>query len=238
LFWIFLEEQQLSVNPVQITGQKAHHLARVLRVRPGELGVAVSSGREYALQVDAVKSSLVTASVRGVQPAGGELPLRLTLLQALLPNPDFDRVLEAGTALGVIRFVPVLASRSVARPAPERLQRWRSIVESAAEQSHRGAVPQVEAPLGLAEAVAQTSSSRLLVLDPRASMSLRDAAGNHTVYALAIGPEGGWTEDERSILSHVGGVPVSLGARILRARLAPIVAAAILIDHVAGMTRQ
>jgi 16S rRNA (uracil1498-N3)-methyltransferase len=235
LFWIFLKEDQLGQNPLQITGVKGHHLARVLRIRPGEEGVAVAGGRQYLLRVESVKGDAITASIGQAQPAGGELPVRVSLVQAALPNPDFDQVLEAGTALGISRFLPVLAARSVARPAAERVKRWRSIVESAAEQSHRGALPVVEVPASLGETLARVADSRLLALDPGASQGLRQAAGTAASYALAVGPEGGWTQDELAVLRRAAGIPVSLGPRILRARLAPIIAAAILIDHVMGV---
>jgi 16S rRNA (uracil1498-N3)-methyltransferase len=236
LFWIFLEEDQLAQSPLHLTGPRAHHLARVLRVRTGEEGVAVAGRREYPLKIDAVAGGVITFSIGPPRPASGELPVGLTLLQSALPNPDFDQVLEAGTALGITRFLPVLAARSVARPAADRVKRWRAIVESAAEQSHRGELPLVEAPASLQDMLLRVAGSRLLVLEPRAGLQMRQAAGTASSYALAVGPEGGWTDDELSTLNRAGAVSVSLGPRILRSRLAPIVATAILIDHVMGMS--
>jgi 16S rRNA (uracil1498-N3)-methyltransferase len=152
-------------------------------------------------------------------------------LQALLPNPDFDAVLEGGTAVGIQRFVAVQASRSVGRPPAGRLSRWEAIVESAAEQSHRGGIPAVSGPVTLSSALGEASDGRLLALDPTASLPLVQAIDASAAYTIAVGPEGGWTDDERSILRARGAISVNLGPRILRARLAPIVAAAILVQR-------
>jgi len=208
VFWLFIEPSRIGHERVIVDGKQGHHLARVLRIRAGERGVAVSNGHEYQLDVVEVAGSRVVAKITAVRPVQGEPNTRVTLLQALLPNPDFDAVIEGGTAVGVHRFIAVQAERSVARSSPERTARWRAIAESAAEQSHRGEV-----------------------LEPTASVSLLDALDSSSAYAMAVGPEGGWTDNELSTLRERGGLAVSLGPRILRARLAPIVAAAILVQQ-------
>jgi 16S rRNA (uracil1498-N3)-methyltransferase len=149
----------------------------------------------------------------------------------VLPNPDFDAVIEGGTAVGIGRFIAVQAERSVARPPAQRVARWQAIAGSAAEQSHRGAVPEVVAPLSLPSALQQAGDARLLVLEPSAAAPLAAAIDGSTAYAIAVGPEGGWTASELSLMRERGGVMVNLGPRILRARLAPVVAAAILVQQ-------
>ncbi|MEA2635852.1 MAG: rRNA (uracil1498-N3)-methyltransferase [Chloroflexota bacterium] len=231
MFWTFAAAAPALGGSVQIDGKRGHHLARVLRVRPGERGVAVFAGREYELEVVAVDGARIDARVLTDRPARGEPTTGVRLLQALLPNPDFDAVLEGGTAVGIQRFVAVQASRSVGRPPAGRLSRWEAIVESAAEQSHRGGLPTVTGPVTLASALGAASDGRLLALDPSASLPLAQAIDGSAAYTIAVGPEGGWTDDELSILRARGAISVNLGPRILRARLAPIVAAAILVQR-------
>ena len=231
MFWTFVDASDFADGRLVIGGPQGHHLARVLRVRRGERGVAVSNRTEYELEVAEVAGNRVIGRVIGKRPAQGEPQLRITLLQAALPNPDFDAVLEGGTAVGIGRFIAVQAERSVARPAVQRLERWQAIARSAAEQSHRGEVPEVVRPLSLAAALEEARGSRLLVLDPGASMPLALAVDGSTAYTIAVGPEGGWTDDELSLMRERHGVSVNLGPRILRARLAPIVAAAILVQQ-------
>jgi 16S rRNA (uracil1498-N3)-methyltransferase len=231
MFWTFVETMPALGGSVQIDGKKGHHLARVLRVRPGERGVAVFAGREYELEVVAVDGARIDARVLTDRPAGGEATTAVTLLQAVLPNPDFDAVLEGGTAVGIRRFVAVQSARSIGRPPVGRLTRWEAIVESAAEQSHRGEIPKVSGPVTLASALGVASDSRLLALEPSAGLSLAQAIDGSAAYTIAVGPEGGWTDEELATLRARGAVAANLGPRILRARLAPIVAAAILVQR-------
>src|SRR6266699_1973095 len=218
MFWTFVDAAEVADRRVVIAGPQGHHLARVLRVRPGERGVAVGGGH-------------IVARVVGDRPVQGEPDIVITLLQAVLPNPDLDAVIEGGTAVGIGRFIAVQAERSVARPAPQRLARWQAIAASAAEQSHRGAVPEIVGPVRLASALELAGSPRLLVLEPSGSLALVEAIDGSDRYAIAIGPEGGWTEAELSLMRDRCGVMVNLGPRILRARLAPVVAAAILVQQ-------
>ena len=231
MFWTFVEASQIAGGLVTIAGPQGHHLARVRRVRPGEQGVAVANGREYRLEVLEAGGERVLGRILGDRPVKGEATTAVTVLQAVLPNPDFDAVIEAGTAVGVHRFVALQAERSLAKPAAARSVRWRAIATSAAEQSHRGAIPEVVGPLSLDAALDRVAGSRLLLLDPTSGVPLAGALDGSLAYAVAIGPEGGWTETELASFRAHGATGVSLGPRILRARLAPVVAAAILVQH-------
>jgi len=231
MFWTFVEAAQLADGRVTFEGAQAHHLARVLRVRRGEQGVAVANGREYRLEVLEAGGGRVVGRILSDRPVEGEASTAVTLLQAVLPNPDFDAVIEAGTAVGIQRFVALQAERSIARPRSDRLTRWQAIAASAAEQSHRGIVPEVIGPLPLSSALGQLAGSRLLLLDPTARISLAQAADGSPRYTIAVGPEGGWTEAELAAFRDQGATAVSLPPPILRARLAPVVAAAILVQQ-------
>ena len=231
MFWTFVEASEVAGGRVVIGGPQGHHLARVLRVRRGERGVAVSDGTEYEIEVVEVGGNRVVGRVVGDRPVQGEPGIGITLLQAVLPNPDFDAVIEGGTAVGIGRFIAVQAERSVARPAASRLARWQAIAGSAAEQSHRGAVPEIVGPISLAAALDQARGARLLALEPSATLALAQAIDGSDSYTIAVGPEGGWTHGEASLMREHDGVFVNLGPRILRARLAPVVAAAILVQQ-------
>lgn len=229
MFWVFVTPDQLQGGELSLEGAGGRHLARVLRVTAGERGVAVCGGLAHHLTVTAVDGNRVRGRVDEVLPAGGE-PLHPTvLLQAVLPHSDFDAVLEAGTQVGITRFIPVRAARSVGRGGVERLQRWRAVLRSAAEQSHRGAIPAIDPPADLERALASVRDSRVLVLDPTAPRPLTPPVPPGPL-AIAVGPEGGWTESELDLMRAAGGIAFTLGPRVLRARLAGVVAAAILID--------
>jgi 16S rRNA (uracil1498-N3)-methyltransferase len=231
MFWTFVAAAAISEGRIRIDGPKGHHLARVLRVRPGERGVAVCEGHEYELEVVDIQGERVLARVLGQRPTRGEATPQLTLLQAVLPNPDFDAVIEGGTAVGIRGFIAVQAARSVGRPPASRQPRWQAIAQSAAEQSHRGAIPEVAGPMSLPAALDRVAGTRLLTLEPAASLPLPRAVDGSPAYTIAVGPEGGWSDDELTAFRDRGALAVNLGPRILRARLAPIVAAAILVQQ-------
>jgi 16S rRNA (uracil1498-N3)-methyltransferase len=115
----------------------------------------------------------------------------------------------------------------------ERIERWRAVIEAAAEQSHCYRLPEITEPVQVDQLRRQLPEKvLLLVLDPSAqvplSSSLDDSSASVLGYGLAVGPEGGWTERELEQMRVLGGRRVTLGPRILRARLAPVVATAIL----------
>jgi 16S rRNA (uracil1498-N3)-methyltransferase len=227
MFWTFIDTAQLASGEVVIDGERGHHLGRVLRVRPGEQGVVVTEGREFRVVVSDVDRGRVVARIVDSSPVSTEPTLAVTLIQSLLPNPDFDAVIEGATAAGMSRLIAVQAARSVRRSGPDRRSRWLAIAESAAAQSHRGRIPEILGPMALTEAVAMVRGS-LLVLDPTAETPLM-ACQPRVEASLAVGPEGGWTPAELAAFSASGGTPVNLGPRILRARLAPVIATAILV---------
>lgn len=190
--------------------------------------MAVADGLEYRFTIAAIDGDLVRATVDGVAPAQGEPGHPVILLQALLPHGDFDSVLEAGTQVGITRFIPVTASRSVGRAGADRAGRWHAIVEAAAAQSQRGAIPVVDPPRSLADALGSIRGTRLFALDPDAGATL-PKTGLREAVAIAVGPEGGWTAEELEAMVAAGATRVGLGPRILRARLAGVIAAAILL---------
>src|SRR5256884_9937498 len=100
MFWTFVEPAQVADGRVTIRGPQGHHLARVLRVRRGERGVAVASGRQYELELVEVEGGRVVGRIVGDRPVQGEARTSVALLQAGLPNPDLAAVGEGGASRG------------------------------------------------------------------------------------------------------------------------------------------
>jgi 16S rRNA (uracil1498-N3)-methyltransferase len=162
--------------------------------------------------------------------------VEIVLYQALIKGDRFEWVLEKGTELGVARFVPLLASRSVVRPRAGRSgrsQRWQRVVTEAAEQCGRGLLPRVASPVELGEALASARGLRLLLWEEERAMGLRSALreglaeqseAKRPLLSVFVGPEGGFSREEaESALSH-GARVVSLGRRVLRSETAGIAA--------------
>ncbi|MGE3267978.1 MAG: 16S rRNA (uracil(1498)-N(3))-methyltransferase [Chloroflexota bacterium] len=151
-------------DPVSLGGAQAHQVSRVLRLRPGSRLVLLDgNGAEYLVRLDEVRSSSVTGTVEAVLASRPEPQLRLTLYQALVPRDRFETVLQKGTEVGIVRFVPTWCERSIVPGGDavdaKRLERWRRIVTEAAEQCERGIVPEVCAPLRFSETVRQATAA-------------------------------------------------------------------------------
>ncbi len=230
----------------------AHQMGKVLRLHPGDQVLLLDGeGWSYTVVLNDLGRSQVLGRVVERIVAGGEPPIDLTLYVALLRAERFEWVLQKGTELGVRSFVPVQFSRSLSadRADERKLQRWQRIIREAAEQSCRGRLPHLKAPLGFAAACQQATQAELgLILwegtapllrtvlrakqpansSPTPAAPAERTNPPHTTIALLSGPEGGITPAELTSAREHGMIAVSLGPRILRAETAPIAAAAAL----------
>jgi 16S rRNA (uracil1498-N3)-methyltransferase len=143
--------------------------------------------------------------------------------------------IEKCTELGATRIVPVVARRTethLASAASKRVDRWRRIVLQAAEQSRRVSPPEISDPLKLKDAVALPGSLRIVLSESETKMTLKDVLQSHadrSDVVLALGPEGGWADDELEVFQEAGWISASLGSTILRAETAAIASLAVVL---------
>ncbi len=216
-----------------ITGDDAKHLTRVLRVEAGERYEISDNASVYLAEVSlAHKGEVVFDVLEKIarKPAG----LRTTLYVALFKFDHFEWLVEKATELGVDRIAPVIAVRSergLDQAAIKRVERWRRIVLEASQQARRDRLAEVDLPVKLARAIAACEISPRILLDEDSASAtpLLDAMppGGEEV-AIALGPEGGWTDEERTAFVKRGWVRASLGSQILRAETAGIAGLAVL----------
>lgn len=218
----------------QLPASAAAHVTRVLRLAAGDpITLFDGTGMDYDAVLKVVARGGVSAAVGNGRQLDRESPLAVTLLQGISRGPRMDTVVQKATELGVRALQPVLADRSVVRldteRAGSRLAHWQRIVISACEQCGRSVLPEVLPPRSLDEALAALSPGTVgLTLDPRGHEALGELLGATSQVALAIGPEGGFTEDEIRRLTAAGFRGLRLGPRILRTETAPLAALAIL----------
>jgi len=212
----------------------AVHVTRVLRLAAGDpITLFDGSGMDYDVILKIVARSGVSVEVGTGRNVARESPLDVTLLQGLSRGPRMDTVMQKATELGVRIIQPVLAERSVVRldalRSQTRLEHWQRIVISACEQCGRSIVPEIRPAKMLDEALAGVGPDTVgLTLDPAGIAPLAQLLGTATRVALAVGPEGGFTEAEIRTLTLAGFRGLRLGPRILRTETAPLAALAIL----------
>ena len=220
---------------VVLPERAANHLARVLRLREGDPCVLFNGdGHDHAARLLAIGKREVRAEVLSSSPVHNESPLRIVLVQGIARGEKMDLVLQKATELGVAGIVPVSGERTEVRldvdRAEKRLSHWRSVVESACEQSGRARVPGVAAPAALEAAIRSLAGEGLrLLLDPQGEHRLASLSPPVPACTwIAIGPEGGWSPGDRELLRAAGFSGLRLGPRVLRTETAGLAAIAAL----------
>ncbi|NLC38910.1 MAG: 16S rRNA (uracil(1498)-N(3))-methyltransferase [Clostridia bacterium] len=242
-YHFFVKPEQIRHRQVFINGPDVVHLSRVLRLSIGDT-VTVSDGqnRVYVCKLELISRDLVRASIIHQLTGTFEPPIEVVLLQGLPKADKLELVIQKGTELGVSRIIPLITHRTVVRldadKAASRLARWQRIALEAAKQCCRGKIPQLEGPLDFFSALSSLDRDYLLLVpwEEERSRTLKEVllaakeAGRSKI-AVLIGPEGGLTSREVELARSHGGVPVSLGPRILRTETAGLmVACAVLYE--------
>ena len=215
----------LAGESVTLEGAAARQISLVLRMAPGE-HITLIDGQDSEAEcvLVVVAQRQVTVRVLNRTRSIAEPALRIHLFPALLRATRFELALQKATELGVAAITPVLAQRSVARPAGDVVpERWKSIVREAVEQSGRGRLPALQAPIAFESACAEARQADLaLCCSAHGGVELRTlfAQGIPRTLAVIIGPEGGLTPTELIEAAQAGLQAVTLGPRILRAETA------------------
>jgi len=225
---------EIHAGRARIAGLDANHLTRVLRVERGQKFEISDNRNVYLAEVETARKDFVDFAVLERLELPGPV-VRITLLASLVRFERFELLVEKATELGVESIVPVQAERSekgLERAAAKRVARWNRIAREASEQSRRVLLPGIGLPAPLSQAVSRECDFRYL-LDETAPLpilkalpAIRSAADT---VGILVGPEGGWTDRERKLITEAQWQPVSLGPSILKTETAALAALAVLM---------
>lgn len=228
--------EQFTGNAAVIDGDAAHHLGHVLRAQLGQLYELSDGSAVWLSRIESVARNRIEFALLEQLPVP-KPAADTTLLLSIVKFDAFEWAIEKATELGVTRIVPVGASRSekgLLAAAAKRSQRWQKILVEASQQCRRLRVPQLDELTNPAQAFTGQASRFCLMLSERsdapsirATLNIFDRA-KPAAAALAIGPEGGWTDDELAAARAAGFREASLGQLILRTETAVIAALAAL----------
>ena len=221
----YFVESPITGPRAALTGQEAHHLAHVMRAKPGdEVTLFDGGGREYAARVAEVSRRETLLDVLEAREISRESPVWLCLAVAL-PKGDRQRwLVEKVVELGAARLVPLTTHRGVAEAGDRALERLRRTVVEASKQCGRNRLMEIAQPIAWNEharsiaadeprLIAHTSGEETL------ASWLEHARSTYRWHA-AIGPEGGFTNDELDLARAAGWSAVSLGVSVLRVETA------------------
>jgi 16S rRNA (uracil1498-N3)-methyltransferase len=255
----FVPPSWIEDDTVTLSGSVAHQIRDVLRLQPDDAIIVLDdSGWEFQVCLTAVGHERVSGTIQRKVLGQTEPRAKVTLYQSLLKSSNLEWILQKGTELGVVEFVPMVSDRcvigSVDEVSQHKLERWRRIILEAAEQSHRARLPRLHAPLLFQQACERARHADLALLpwEEERIMKLRAMLaqpyripsrvqgktvimGKPFSIHVLIGPEGGFSSREVDQARRYGITPVSLGSRILRAETAALATAAVILYQLEDM---
>jgi 16S rRNA (uracil1498-N3)-methyltransferase len=221
------------VRDVSLPPDEAAHVTRVLRLAVGDdISVFDGRGHEFRARVTSASRGQVHVEVREPIEPVPEPRVPITLVQAVLKGDKMDAVVRDATMMGVAAIEPVVSARTIARVPRTDNDRWLRVSVASAKQCRRAVVPTISTPRPFHEWLRSSAHGlRLMLVEPAASGSETcslHVLENHAAGSLAliVGPEGGWTAEERANAEQSGCLAVTLGRLTLRADAVAVAALA------------
>jgi 16S rRNA (uracil1498-N3)-methyltransferase len=241
--YFFIKQSEVESSTSIITGSDARHIQTVLRLKPGDkIGLFDGKGYEYEAKIVALSPGRVKVSIIKSFPSTSESPVHIIVAQAFLKERKMDSLVRQLTELGITKWVPFFAERSIPRPDKKNLsartERWKKIAKESVKQCKRGRITEIGKTVSFEEVLNIGEVCDLkVVFWENESKSINDMLPKsnrqlNNIFAL-MGPEGGFTSQEIETARARGFVTAGLGPRILRSETATI-AACVLLQYLFG----
>ncbi|MGA6925769.1 MAG: 16S rRNA (uracil(1498)-N(3))-methyltransferase [Desulfosarcina sp.] len=229
----FISPEAINAEDPEITGSEAGHICRVLRLSIGDVvELFDGTGKVYRARIVSAFPKQVRFAIMESLVPPTESSVSITLAQGVLKDRKMDDLIRQTTELGIDRWMPFYAARSVPVPGKKgigaRLERWEKIAIEAVKQCRRGRVPQIAPAEKFDDMLAAAAGSDLKIIFWEGAAQTFDipwtAPSKPKNIMVAIGPEGGFDPGEvRQAQAH-GFLAAGLGPRILRAETATLAA--------------
>lgn len=218
----------LYTKIITITGDDAHHMANVMRMKTGDKVYTCYNSLTFISEIIDITNHNVTLKIVEELLEDKELPCEVTIAQGLVRKEKMEEVIDHITELGASFYLPVIMTRSNVKLKDEKLDkkqiRLNKIAKEAAEQAHRTKVLEVKEPVTFKDFIKISSNYDLCLVahvDESNNLYLGDVITNENKILVLVGPEGGIDEKELVSLKEAGFKFVSLGKRVLRTEVAP-----------------
>jgi len=234
----FVEKIRENNGVCSITGSEAKHIAKVMRMKPGDRFVLLDGeGRRFQVSIKTVAPKVVQVVMEKSLSRPPHSLVNITLCQALLKSGAMDYLIQKTSELGVDRIVPFFSERTVVKYKKEsfatKIRHWHEISVSSAKQS--GGIPaEIETPVSIVQLNEEwkgaSSALKVVLWEEEGTTDfkslLKTCPPAEKILGM-VGPEGGFSREEIDSCRDAGFVPVSLGHRILRAETAAMIMVAI-----------
>ncbi|MBC7194586.1 MAG: 16S rRNA (uracil(1498)-N(3))-methyltransferase [Caldisericia bacterium] len=210
-----------------------HHLVNVLRAKIGEkFFIVVDRGEKYISKLIEIKDKVAKLYLEEKINESFEPKINIYLAQSLPKGKKFEDVLRVSTELGVKGIYPLITERTVFKPDSNKLERYKKIVKEEAQVSKRDIIPQIYEPIKFCDFLnKEINFDKKLIfweLELEKSIDEIDFKENENVL-IVVGNEGGFSLKEIELAKERGFISLSLGKRILRTEIAPIVILSIIL---------
>jgi len=207
----------------------SRHISQVLRCKIGNNVKVFNQSSEFLAEITSVAKHSVEIKTLKSLITRTESPLKIHLLQAVTRGERMDYSIQKATELGVTSIQPILTQHCVVkldeRKAGKRLAHWNGIARHATEQSGRLSIPDIHPILDFKEAISHKLSDVHLIFALVSQSSLKSIKeSNPSSVCIALGPVGGFSENEVTLALESGYQSIKLGPRILRAETATVAA--------------
>ncbi len=239
MYRFFIKQPKLAGQKSVITGSDAKHIKNVLRLKPGDkIELFDGKGFVYKAEITSLSPGDVEVSIICSFSSATESPVQIIVAQALLKNRKMDGLVRQLTELGITKWIPFIAKRSVPRPDKKQLaaraKRWEKIAQEAPKQCKRSQIMEIGSMASFEDVLSLGKEYNPKIVfweneskPVNSTLSLQHD-GHFNKILVVLGPEGGFTSEEIKRAIAGGFVTASLGPRILRAETATIVACALL----------
>ncbi len=221
----YTPELYSKMEKIEISGTEFHHLAHVLRKKPGnEILLTNGKGLLATAKIDKIEKNIIKALIENVLPQKFGSP-KLAVAFSLLKNKHDNLIVEKLTELGVKAFFPIQTERTMRKPNKNTLQKFTKVAISAIKQCDNAFLPEIAKVQKLPDLLDNLKSYQALVgLETKAQQNLRDRLKQNPAekFCLIIGPEGGFTSQEIDLFAEKEIPTFSLGNHIVRAETAAI----------------
>ena len=223
----------------ELSPEQHHRLKNVMRLQAGDSIICFDGIAEYTAEFTSSKKSGFLTCLHKTKDAQPN-PLKIRLVQALCKSKNMETILQKATELGVDSIIPLQSrySSMSLQQARNKLDHWSKILVSASEQSGRIALPELAQPVEFSSYCNNFSTEKHglgLLFDHQAKgVDLPKTATNISIVTIAIGPEGGWHQQEVDLAVQQGFLPQRWGQTIWRVETAAIVATSVIQYHFGG----
>lgn len=222
----FAETLDTGSDKVVLTGDEAHHIRCVLRMKAGDEVLLINGrGEECVSCISSLSETGVELEITDRRPCFADPSVEITLFQCLPKQGKMEVIIQKCVELGVSHIVPTISKRCVVKldGKENKLVRWNKVAVEAAKQCGRARVPKVETPIELSHIDIAPFDTVIFAYENESDLTLKSVLHDgkvHRSIAVIIGPEGGFDNAEAEELVKKGASSVSLGRRILRTETA------------------